>query len=264
MCQRMHMSSMNEVKMQSLGKALRILDYFQVDRPEGTVTEISDYFGYTKSNVYNILQTLESFGYVEQDPKTKEYRLGYAILRRSFVYNQTNDKLQRIQEYLSATANEVNELANFATIRDRQLLYLGQCIPKNRQLLLTDYANVVGYSAPLYCTGLGKAMLAYQSEAYIDGIIAEGFEEFTATTVRSGEQLKRELAHIREVGYAVDNMEHSYGVRCVAVPVLNASGEAVFAISLRGMSVQFSDARIEELATALKQCTREIKKHISL
>ena len=107
-------------------------------------------------------------------------------------------------------------------------------------------------------------MLAYQSEAYIDGIIAQGFEEFTATTVRSGEQLKRELAHIREVGYAVDNMEHSYGVRCVAVPVLNASGEAVFAISLRGMSVQFTDARIEELAAALKQCTREIKKHISL
>ncbi|MDY5219836.1 MAG: IclR family transcriptional regulator [Aristaeellaceae bacterium] len=258
------MKSMNDVKMQSLGKALRILDYFQVDRPEGTVTEISDYFGYTKSNVYNILQTLESFGYVEQDPKTKEYRLGYAILRRSFVYNQTNDKLQRIQEYLSATANEVNELANFATIRDHQLLYLGQCIPKNRQLLLTDYANVVGYSAPLYCTGLGKAMLAYQSADYVDEIIAEGFEEFTETTVRSGEQLKRELAHIRELGYAVDNMEHSYGVRCVAVPVLNAAGEAVFAISLRGISVQFTDDRIEELARALKQCTREIKKHISL
>lgn len=259
------MSTVNsEVKMQSLGKALRILEYFQVERPEGTVTEISDFFGYTKSNVYNILQTLESFGYVEQDPKTKEYRLGYAILRRSFVYNQTNDKLQRIQEFLSVTANAVNELANFATIRDRQLLYLGQCIPKNRQLLLTDYANVVGYSAPLYCTGLGKAMLAYQSADYIEEIIADGFEAFTPTTVRTGEQLRRELERIRSVGYAVDNMEHSYGVRCVAVPVLNASGEAVFAISLRGMSVQFTDARIQELADALKQCTQEIQKHISL
>ena len=238
------MKSMNDVKMQSLGKALRILDYFQVDRPEGTVTEISDYFGYTKSNVYNILQTLESFGYVEQDPKTKEYRLGYAILRRSFVYNQTNDKLQRIQEYLSATANEVNELANFATIRDHQLLYLGQCIPKNRQLLLTDYANVVGYSAPLYCTGLGKAMLAYQSADYVDEIIAEGFEEFTETTVRSGEQLKRELAHIRELGYAVDNMEHEYGIRCVAVPVFNSAGQVTAAVSVSGPSLRFDPETI--------------------
>lgn len=254
----------SEAKMQSLGKALHILDYFQVDRPEGTVTEISDYFGYTKSNVYNILQTLESFGYVEQNPKTKEYRLGYAILRRSFVYNQTNDKWERVQEFLSATANSVNELANFATIRDRQLLYLGQCIPRNRQLLLTDYANVVGYTAPLYCTGLGKAMLAYQSEDYVDEIIAEGFEAFTPTTIRTGDQLRQELEKIRGAGYAIDNMEHSYGVRCVAVPVLNAAGEAVFAISLRGMSVQFDDARIRELADALKQCAREIRKHISL
>lgn len=254
----------NETKMQSLRKALMILEYFSVDRPVGTVTEISECFGLTKSNVFDILKTLEAFGYVEQNGKTKEYRLGYSVLKRSFVYNQTNDKLQQIQQYLSATANEMDELANFATTRDGRLLYLGQCIPRNRQLLLSDYANVIGYTAPLYCTGLGKAILAYRSEEFVEEVIAQGLDRLTPTTICTAEGLREELKQIRERGYAIDNAEHSYGVRCVAVPILNHAGTSVFAISLRGMEQQITDERIPVLAGALKQCARQIEQHVSL
>lgn len=248
-------------KLKSLAKGLEVLEFFSLEKPEAGVSEISAELGLNKSNTYDILKTLEAFRYVEQNPKTKEYRLSYETIRRGFIYSNTTAGIsQLVPQYLTRTVNELGEVAYYATIRKGKALYLGQCIPHQGTLLSTDFGNVTGFMAPLYCTGIGKALLAFQKDEFIAGVLACGLERFTDTTIVDESRMWEEIRKIRAQGYAVDNMEHVYGVKCVGVPVLNAVGEAEMAISVHGSSIRFGAKRIPVIAEKLKHCATQIAK----
>ncbi len=118
---------------------------------------------------------------------------------------------------------------------------------------------MTGLKAPKYCTGIGKAILAYESEEMVEEVIKEGMVSFTDQTITDGEKLKEELKCVREKGYAVDNMEHEYGVKCVAVPIRNGENKVVAACSITGPSPRFTPQRIDELEKLLKQYAQMLR-----
>ena len=105
----------------------------------------------------------------------------------------------------------------------------------------------------MYCTGLGKALLAFLPEEEQLQHIPTTFTKFTENTLTSQEALLEDLRQIRARGYSIDNMEHEYGVVCVAVPVFGHNGFPVAAISISGPSLRLQKEAIVQAATQMKE-----------
>ena len=117
----------------------------------------------------------------------------------------------------------------------------------------------MGEHAQMHCTGLGKAMLAYLPEEKQRAYAARKLEPYTDYTITDGDALMKELRETRQRGYAIDNMEHEFGVKCVAVPVLGRNGQVVAGVSITGPSLRFYDERIQSLAKELQNKIRELQ-----
>ena len=108
----------------------------------------------------------------------------------------------------------------------------------------------------MYCTGLGKALLAFMSSEEIEKSLPDKFIKFTENTLSSKEELLEDLHHIRERGYSIDNMEHEFGVVCVALPVFGHDGTPVAAISISGPSLRLHEEAIVQAAVTMKEILR--------
>lgn len=234
-------------KVKSLYKAIQVLFFFtEADRELG-VTELAEKSGLLKSTVHNILSTYEECGIVKRNPNTNKYHLGVRVLELSNHFYSNNDIREIMHPYMTQIADEEEECVYLAVIHGTEVIYVNAAFPSAS----TGGRNMTGVTAPTYCTGIGKAALAYEAETVIDQVIEEGLFSFTQNTITDGEQLKSELALIRQRGYSIDNMEHEYGVKCVAAPIRNREGKVVAAYSITGPSPRFGDCRIERLAALL-------------
>ncbi|HEY5585054.1 MAG TPA: IclR family transcriptional regulator [Ruminiclostridium sp.] len=144
-----------------------------------------------------------------------------------------------MQPYLERVSIFVNESVYLAVPSDSEVVYLNAKYPTG----ITPGRPIVGVKAPMYCTGVGKAILAYLPQEILDQVAADGFEKYTANTITDIVSLQKELRLIRERGYAIDDMEHEYGIKCVAVPIKNIRGEIVGAFSISGPSLRFNDQK---------------------
>lgn len=105
----------------------------------------------------------------------------------------------------------------------------------------------------MHCTGLGKAMLAYMPQTDIP------LPSFTSQTICDPATLQSELSVVRERGYAIDNMEHEVGIKCVAVPVFGTDGRVIAAVSVSGPSMRFDDRTIETHAKTMTDILRPLQ-----
>ena len=117
----------------------------------------------------------------------------------------------------------------------------------------------LGGIMPLHCTGVGKTLLAYQSEELLNQIAqSPGLPRMTAHTITGLPQLRKELERIREQGYAVDQEEAVEGLSCVAGPIFNHTGQVVAAFSVAGPATRFTPARIPEIAQMVRETSQQI------
>lgn len=224
-----------EYSVKSLARAMRVLECFSVQRPELGVTEIAKMLGMQKSTICNILSTFEKTGYVVQNPETNKYHLGTKILHLSYIVNQHLGMRDIFLPYLHQIAEEAREACYFGILSNDEVLYIEAVYPSHQQ----QTRNILGERAPLYCTGLGKAMLAHMPQENAERIISGELKHYTACTICDPTALRNNLEEIRRDGYAVDNMEHEFGIRCVAVPVFGANRQVLAAVSVSGPSPRF-------------------------
>ena len=115
------------------------------------------------------------------------------------------------------------------------MLYLEAVSPENQRLVTK---SVTGECSKMYCTSVGKAVLATMSEEDREKHIPEELEAFTEYTITDRRELDEEIRMVRERGYAVDDMEVMFGVKCVGVALLNHEGEAEGALSISAPSLR--------------------------
>ncbi|HOQ68270.1 MAG TPA: IclR family transcriptional regulator, partial [Candidatus Atribacteria bacterium] len=121
----------------------------------------------------------------------------------------------------------------------------------------------VGMRIPLYCTALGKVLLAYSSEEDIDRYLEEvELIPRTPNTIVSPGKLKEELLSIRERGYALDNQENEEGIICVGAPITDFSGQVVAALSVSGFFKDFSSDKIPEILSSLQKTAASISQDL--
>ncbi len=248
------MKELDGIKVKSLHRALVILEYFDRDNPERGISEIVRASGMLKSTVYNIVSTFTKCGYLEKNPATGKYRLGTKILELSNVFQNSDEKPKILKPYMDRLAEECNETVYFAIPAHTEAIYIYSAHPKG----MTFTRSIVGVKVKLYCTGVGKAMLAHCDENILSQVIADGLQPFTNNTITNENDLRADLEQIRRRGYAIDNMEHEYGISCVSVPVININDGIVGSLSISGPSLRI-DEKIELFSSLLINTANEVK-----
>lgn len=250
-----------DVRLKSLLKTLRILELFDVSHPELGITEIAKRLGISKSNVHNIISTLESAGYVEKNRMTTKYRLSQKVLEFSYVVTSRLDYQDVIQQVMKRLSDETGEMIYFGVPHGSHVLYMFNSYPRRAEHPFF-VRSIMGEKAPMYVTSLGKAMLSAMSDDEVRERIADPKTAFTPHTLIEDEAILEDVRRTRERGYAIDNVEHELGVRCVGVPILTRSGELLGALSVSGSSQTMTDERVVRYAALLNDAAYEIKKRI--
>ena len=240
----------------SVRHAMEVLECFSADKPELGVTEIAQRMNLQKSTVFTILSTFQSMGYIGKNPDTSRYFLGNRLLHFSYIINSHIGLREQFLPYLNKIAEGTHEVCYFGMLDDGEVLYLESAYPPGQSHL----RNVLGERAPLYCTGLGKAMMANLPENDREALLARPLPAYTDYTITNPAVLRQELEEVRANGYAVDNMEHEFGIRCVAVPVFGSGGQVIAAVSVSGPSLRFDPKAIIDRADFIKETLAPVQR----
>jgi DNA-binding IclR family transcriptional regulator len=239
-------------------KAMRILEKLGNGQALG-LSEISRELGLPKSSAHGILETLVLEKAVEKNPSTGKYSLGLRLIELGNRAQQGLDICRIAAPFLNGLNLEFDETVHLTILEGDEVLYV-DCIESRRRL--RTY-SVIGVRAPLYCTSVGKAILAFLPDDEVARIAGEkGLAAMTPTTITTLDRLFEEIGTIRKLGYAVDDMEHEDHLRCVGAPIRNARGEVFASISLSGPAERHTRARIAQMAPSLLRATEDISRRL--
>lgn len=239
----------------ALTKALTILCTFTEATPEWGVSELSRHLGVGKSSVSNHLATLAAFGLVQQDPVTRRFRLGLGCMSLGYLAANRLAIRDVAYPYLEELRESGEWIVYMAVPWQRRVLYVEALYPHRRRI---NY-SAQGRLLPMYCTGIGKAILAWLPEEERDSYLrTTELHAFTPNTHATPAALRKELEATRQRGYAVDRQEHERGIQCVAAPVLLRGGTTVAAISISGAANHVPEERFADLAERVTTTASEI------
>lgn len=247
-------------KVKSLAKALRILSCFSIREPVLGITELAERMDVTKSNIHNIVSTFCEMGYLRRTHDGR-YTLGLKMLEFAFIINQNLGYPTAVYDIMVDTASRTNEVVYFGLPYGTSVLYLYVAHPAHR-IGVMPYRDILGETAPLYCTGIGKAILSHLSEEEWSQRLPEILVKFQPNTITDKDTMFEELRRTRRLGYAIDNGEHDPDVRCVGVPVYNAMGRLVAGMSISGPASTMTDEKLLECADILKSAAAKMKERI--
>jgi IclR family acetate operon transcriptional repressor len=225
---------------------------------ELALSEIASDLSLPLASAHRVIATLCEAGMAEQESSTRRYRLtgkalwiGTGYLRRSAVYRAAFLVLQE-------TARKCQGLVHLATIERDCVLYLHTVGSPSALYLYAD----TGERRPMHCTGLGKAMLAYQPAEVVERIVSRRLEKLTPKTITSAAALRDELARVRSRGYALDDEENAPGLRCLAAPILDRSGVSVAAFSMSAPAATFTAEAIEQYSAIIREAALRVSVQI--
>lgn len=246
----------SEYLIQSVSHALDLLEQFHDEVDELGVTELSKRLKLHKNNVFRLLATLESRGYIEQNKVTENYRLGLKTLELGQTFVRQMGLLRQSRPVLEALVRECNETSYVAILKDFHIIYLDVVETD----LTVRVVPRVGSRLPAYCTAAGKVQIAYMSEEDLEQYLpTKDIKAMTPNTIIDRDQLKKQLRRVVEDGYAIDDEELDVGVRCVSAPIRDDTRRIIGAVSISGPSMRLSLERIDkELVPLAKRAAEEI------
>lgn len=240
-------------------KAFSILEYLAKTGVPKDLGVISADLHMNKSTIYRFLATLCSLGYVVQNPDTGRYALGSKVVWLASRFLESIDLRVMARPFLESLVEKTRETVHLAILDNYEVVY----IDKVDGLQPVKMASRIGGRMPAHSTGLGKALLAYLDEIHWREYINKvGLRVYTPNTIYDPDTFIQHLRQIRECGYSIDNSENEEGIRCVAVPVFDHTGQTIAALSISGWSLTMTPERDVELSLLARQVANEISKRL--
>lgn len=239
----------------TVGKALDVLDMVAAAGHPVRFSELLTVSAYPKATLYRLIQTLTHQGMLAYDADRQTYALGVRLVRLAHAAWATSSLAPIARPYLDELAEETGETIHLAQMDNGQVLY----VDKRNAAKPVEMFEQAGKVGPAYCTGVGKAMLAYLSaEALERAIQRQSFHRFTTQTLDTENKLKAELEAIRLRGHAFDREEHEPGIICCAVPILTRTGRVIGALSVTSTTARTSIAELEAGSDQIKETAARI------
>lgn len=237
-----------EARIQSVARALTIIDVMAEAGGELALNEIAGRLGLAKTTVHGLISTLKTFGYVEQSAFSGKYKLGVRLFEVGNIVSNGWEVRVVAVPYIQKLVEEMGETVHLVILDRYEVLY----IDKRESSGSLHIASQVGMRLPAHCTGVGKVLMAYLSPQERHQIIkTRGLPRFTRNTLTDPVALEAELEKIKKQGYAVDNEEIMDSLRCVAAPIRDQSGKVISALSVSGPVSRMQGERFEK---ALRLC----------
>ncbi len=239
----------------TVGKALEVLDAVaSYGRPVRFSDVLAD-SPYPKATLYRFLQTLTNQKMLEYDDQTGTYSLGIRLMRLAHAAWRTASLAPIARPHIEALATQVGEAVHLAQLDDGQVLFVDKLRATDRFETLAQ----VGKVAPAYCTGVGKAMLAFVAPKRLQiALQQQSYFQYTKATHGSADSLNRELDQIRIDGVAFDREEHEQGINSIAAPILSHSGRVIGAISIASATNRFDADGLLQFKDALLETARNV------
>lgn len=213
--------------MSTLAKGLAVLGAFGRLRPTMTLSEAAQVADLSRATARRVLRTLTQLGYVEQDGRT--FSLSPQILNLGFAYLSTQSWIDRAQPLMRELSERLGETCSAAILQGNDIVYVAR-VPA-RRIMSTTLS--VGSRLPAMHTALGRILFGYLDEAEIwRRLKSQRIEAYTPQTITDLQALFDRIRDDREQKFSIVDEELERGLRALAVPVLDRSGQAVGAINL--------------------------------
>ncbi|VEI68251.1 Transcriptional regulator kdgR [Serratia rubidaea] len=251
------MSGGESTNASSIDKVLTLLEEIG-DHPEGiSLAALVKRTGIAKTTGFRILETLKERQYVMLDSATERYHLDLKSLELGIKGLMNVNLVEVSIPYLKKLSAKSEETCFLGVYNEGHVVYLY----KSEGTLSIQTNAQLGARLPAYCTGIGKALLAFQPQEEIDRVLSKPLTAFTEKTLVDRVALYEVLADIRLKGYSLDNEENEEGLTCVARPIFNYTGSVVGALSVAGPTHRMQ-RKIERVNQELEQVCSLISRRL--
>lgn len=232
--------------VQSITRIFSLIEVLSAHPKGASLQAVSAESGLAKSTAHRLLASLISLGYAVQDSVTTHYRLTLKMFELSSGIVNDMDILSVARDHLDRLSRDADEAVHLVVQDGADTVYIYKADAGTGGMRMSSH---VGLRIPMYCTGVGKAILATQSYADAERVWKQSdIRALTPHTITDFDAFIEQLRRVRADGYAVDDEENELGIRCVALAVPGMRGRAEAAFSISGLAARMPRPRIEELA----------------
>lgn len=240
--------------VQVLDRALDMLDLL-ASHPGLTLSEVADRMEQSPSTVHRLLHSLAARGMVESDPATQAWNIGPATFRLGSAFMRRSGIVERARPILRALMEHTGETANLGILNGDAVLFVSQA--ETHETIRAFFPP--GTRSPLHASGIGKALLAFGRPEvlrnYLDG---HGLTRFTDHTLTTAEALSDDMSRIRARGFSFDDEERTRGMRCIAAPVFDMTGDAIAGVSVSGPTHRIGHEHVKTLGAVVAAAAAEL------
>ena len=241
-------------QIDSVDKALSILECFSDRVPELSLKQLSEKTGLYKSRILRLCGTLMTHGFLIR-LESSLYRLGPKLMMLGKVYERSNSLISISRPILRELASITGESAKLFVIQGTKRV----CLVREKGTYPLSYHVEEGESFELYAGAGGKVLLAYTSKEFRDQVLGEKvLQRLTPETIVERSRLEKEFAAIREQGYASSSGEVFTDVAGMAAPVFDHENNVCAALTIAGPIQRFTKDRQKEMVNSLLDCARRL------
>lgn len=240
-------------RVQAVDRAVALLNAVAAAAPSGRVlADLAADCRLNRATAWRLLATLEHHGLIERDPGSNRYSVGFTVTQLATTAG-TDGLVRRAHSILERASAETGETANLAVAQRTGLTYVDEVVPP---AVLS--ARWLGRHVPIHATSAGKAFLAWLPESEVAATLSAPLAGYTPTTRTDEQDLRAELAGIRERGYGVSTGELEASVYGVAAAALDRHGRPFAVVSLWGPSHRIPPERFTGLGEAARRAADEL------
>ena len=212
---------------------------------------------YPKATLYRLLQTLLNQGMLNYNAEEQTYRLGLKLVRMAHAAWLQSSLAPIALPFIDDLSDKVRETVHLAQLDNGQVLYVDKRNPSSHIEMFSEAGKI----GPAYCTGVGKAMMAFLDEKSLSRVITkQAFYKYTDFTITSEKELRKELIKIKKQGIAFDRQEHEQKIICISSPILSSKSRVIGGLSITSSIDIHTFESLEEFKPQLLETSKLIGK----
>jgi len=239
----------------SVAKALGILDCFSKNKTELSLNQLCEKTGLYKSRVHRLCGTLIATGYLVKTSRSN-YRLGPKLMVLGKVYENTNSLRSIADPFMKRLSLETGESTALFVLDGMQCMCMARELGSSRLV----YSISEGDNMAIAPTASGRALIAFAEDAFIEQVLAEAGNADSAGASLKLEEVKRDLLAIREKGYAINKKGIEMGTAAIAAPIFDIDHNVVAALAIVGSVHRFGDEQCDQFVDSLLAATSEMSR----